>query len=130
MWRHLPKHVSTQLLTGEFKPPELRGVTFATVDSALAAVYDGYRPQLVMVDETHHVSETGSYQRLLDLLESSKQFGVTATPWRGDAYDITRRFGPTSFKMGIAEGLAEGFLAQVNYSLLIDDINWDVVRFI
>lgn len=128
MWRHLPKTVPTQLLTGEFRPSSLAGVTCATVESALSAAYDGYRPQLVMVDETHHVGERGTYQRLLDLLQSSRQFGVTATPWRADAYDIARRFGDPSFKMGIAEGLQAGFLAQVNYSLFIDDVNWEVVR--
>ncbi len=81
-----------------------------------------------MVDETHHVSESGTYQKLLDLLASAKQFGVTATPWRGDQYDITHRFGPASYSMGIAEGMLGGFLAQVDYRLYIDNVDWETVQ--
>ena len=128
LWRHLPKQVPTQLLTGDSKPNDLSGVTCATIESALSAVYDGYRPSLIMVDETHHVSESGSYQRLLDELTEAQHFGVTATPWRGDRYDITQRFGPASFTMGIAEGMAMGYLAQVAYRLYVDNVDWDAVR--
>jgi superfamily II DNA or RNA helicase len=128
LWRHLPKHVPTQVLTGDDRPRELTGVTCATIESALVAVYEGYRADLVMVDETHHVGEIGQYQRLLDALDDAAQFGVTATPWRGDRYDIGQRFGPASFTMGIAEGMAAGYLAQVDYSLYVDNIDWDIVR--
>jgi superfamily II DNA or RNA helicase len=128
LWRHLPKSVPTQVLTGEQHPSTLRGVTCATIESALTAVANGYRPGLVMVDETHHVGESGEFQRLLDTLAHALQFGVTATPWRGDEYDITRRFGLASFKMGIAEGMAKGYLAQTDYRLMVDDIDWDLVR--
>ena len=127
MWRHLDKHVRTQVLTGDEKPAELPGVTFATVESALRAVRGGYRPRLVMVDETHHVGEKNNFQKLLDELPESRQFGVTATPWRGDKYDVSERFGPASFQMGIAEGMNAGFLAQVDYRLYVDNVDWDVV---
>jgi superfamily II DNA or RNA helicase len=128
IWRHLPKDVDTNLLTGESKPASLRGVTCATIESALAAVYDGFNPGLIMVDETHHVSESGAFQKLLDIMPSAKQFGVTATPWRGDQYDITHRFGLASFTMGIAEGMHQGYLAQVDYRLYVDDIDWEIVE--
>jgi len=128
MWRHVAKDVRTQILNGDEKPPSLPGITFATIDSALIAVQqDGYRPRLVMVDETHHVSEQGSFQELLDTLSNSRQFGVTATPWRGDKYDVTRRFGQASFQMGIAEGMSKGYLAEVDYRLYVDNIDWDIV---
>lgn len=128
LWKHLPKSVPTQLLTGDHKPEALQGVTCATIESASNAVHQGYAPDLVMVDETHHVGERGSFQELLDRLDPAGQFGVTATPWRGDRYDITERFGAPSFAMGIAEGMAAGYLAQVDYRLFVDNINWDVVR--
>ena len=128
LWRHLSRKVRTQLLTGDYRPADLPGVTCATIESALGAVLGGYRPALVMIDETHHVSESGSFQQMLDTLADSHQFGVTATPWRGDRYDITERFGAASFSMSIAEGMAAGYLAQVDYQLFVDDINWDVVR--
>ena len=128
LWRHLPKQVSTQILNGDKRPPSLHGVTCATVASAVKAVEDGYSPSLVVVDEAHHVAEVGYFQQLLDMLADSAQLGVTATPWRGDGYDLSTRFGPAVFKMGIADGMAAGFLAQVDYRLLIDeDVDWDEV---
>lgn len=128
LWRHLPKRIPTQVLTGEVRPDSLSGVTCATTASALGAVLRGWRPGLVMVDETHHVGADGQYDRLLDELEGSLQFGVTATPWRGDKYDIESRFGSASFKLGIEEGMRRGYLAAVDYRLFVDNIDWDVVR--
>lgn len=128
LWRHLPKTVKTQVLTGDEKPKDLRGVTFATVASALNVALAGYRPSLVMVDETHHVGEDGQYGQLLAELSDSSQFGVTATPWRGDKYDIESHFGPASYKLGIGEGMRLGYLAQVDYRLFLDNIDWGVVK--
>ena len=128
LWRHLPKQVPTQILNGDRRPPSLSGVTCATVASAAKAVEDGYRPSLVVVDEAHHVGEAGVFQQLLDMLAGSAQLGVTATPWRGDGYDLSERFGPPVFRMGIADGMAAGFLAQVDYRLLVDkSVDWDEV---
>jgi superfamily II DNA or RNA helicase len=127
-WRHLPKTVKTQVLTGDEKPRDLRGVTFSTVASALNAALNGYRPALVMVDETHHVGEDGQYGHLLAELEGASQFGVTATPWRGDKYDIEDYFGSASYKLGIEEGMRRGYLAQVDYRLFVDNIDWNVVK--
>lgn len=128
LWRHLPKRVPTQVLTGDDRPDDLSGVTCATTASALGAVLRGWRPGLVMVDETHHVGEDGQYDQLLGELRDSLQFGVTATPWRGDKYDIETRFGAASFKLGIEDGMRRGYLAAVDYRLFVDNINWDVVR--
>lgn len=100
IWRHLPKETPTQVLTGESHPPTYEGVTFATIDSALGLIATDYAPKLLMVDETHHVSASGMYQRLLDEHPKALQFGVTATPWRGDKFDIATRFGEPSFSMG------------------------------
>jgi superfamily II DNA or RNA helicase len=128
LWRHLPKAVKTQVLTGDDQPSDLRGVTCATTMSALTAVLRGWRPALVMVDETHHVGEEGKFDQLLDELNESWQFGVTATPWRADHYDIESRFGPASYKLGIEQGMKRGYLAGVDYRLFVDNIDWDVVR--
>lgn len=128
LWRHLDKRTKTRLLTGEERPDDLDGVTCATLASALHAVRRGYRPRLVIVDEAHHVGENGQYGELLDLLSNSRQMGVTATPWRGDEYDISHRFGPASFTLGIEKGMKRGYLAQVDYRLFVDNIDWGIVR--
>ncbi|MEY9907971.1 superfamily II DNA or RNA helicase [Catenulispora sp. MAP12-49] len=128
IWRHLPKGVTTCLFTGDTRPDDLTGVTCATVASALNAIRAGYRPDLIMVDEAHHIGENGQYDELLDEVTDAKVFGVTATPWRGDAFDISDRLGAPSFTLGIEDGMRYGYLAQVDYRLFVDDIDWDTVR--
>ncbi|MET9083409.1 DEAD/DEAH box helicase family protein [Streptomyces sp. NPDC004237] len=128
LWRHLPKSVPTRLFTGDTRPDDLSGLTCATMGSALNAARFGFRPDLVMVDEAHHLGADGQYEELLRILGDARQFGVTATPWRGDSHDITDQFGPASFTLGIEEGMRRGYLAQVDYRLFVDNIDWDVVR--
>jgi superfamily II DNA or RNA helicase len=128
IWRHLNKTVPTQILTGDSKTTAFDGLTVATIDSALGVVRAGWRPSMIMVDETHHVGETGMFARLLDLCEKASQFGVTATPWRGDKFDITARFGKPSYSLGIAQGMAMGYLAKVDYRIFVDNLDWDFVR--
>lgn len=128
LWRHLDKSVPTRLVTGDIKPTAYDGVVVGTVESVLGVARTGWRPELVMIDETHHVSENGRYAELLDLCSEAAQFGVTATPWRGDKFDITNRFGAPSFTMGIAEGMAAGYLSTVDYRLFVDNLDWDLVR--
>lgn len=128
LWYHVPKEIRTQLLSGEHKPDDLRGITCATVASALAYVRAGFRPGLIMVDEAHHVSDDGQFAELLDLLTDVPQFGVTATPWRGDRFDIRQRFGEPSYTLGIEDGMRLGYLAEVRYRLFADSIDWEFVR--
>jgi superfamily II DNA or RNA helicase len=127
LWRHLPKQMTTSLLSATDRPTDFGGVVCATVQSAASAAEAGWRPDLVVVDEAHHVSEDGMFQRLLDVLDGTPRLGLTATPWRGDGYDIGQRFGTPVFKMGIVEGMAQGFLAEVDYRLFVDGIDWTVV---
>ena len=53
---------------------------------------------------------------------------MTATPWRGDKFDITSRFGQPSYSLGIAEGMAAGYLVKVDYRMYVDNLDWDFVR--
>lgn len=128
-WRHLPKTAITWVLTGDERPPTLEGVVCATIDGALKAIQSGWRPTLVVVDEAHHVGEGGMFRRLIEELgDDVPRVGMTATPWRGDRYDVSDTFGPAVFKMGIAEGMQAGYLSQVDYRLFLDEIDWHAVR--
>jgi superfamily II DNA or RNA helicase len=126
-WKHVPKWVPTQSLTGDDQPERLDGVTCATVQSAVKAIEAGWTPGLVVVDEAHHAGEGGYFQRLLDATDGSPVLGLTATPWRGDEYDIAAHFGKPVFTMGIAEGMARGYLAEVDYRLFVDELDWTAV---
>lgn len=54
--------------------------------------------------------------------------GVTATPWRGDGYDIDQILGPALVRIGIAEGLQRQFLTEVDYRLFADNLDWKFVQ--
>ena len=88
----------------------------------------GFKPGLVMIDEAHHVAKDGHFAELLESLAYAPQFGVTATPWRGDRFNITSRLGEPSYILGIEDGMRLGYLAEVRYRLFADTIDWDFVR--
>jgi superfamily II DNA or RNA helicase len=92
-WFQLPKWVPThQLVEGE-SPTFWDGVTFATVQSVHRRRESLPRFGLVIVDEAHHVG-ADTFVETLKLLAPPMRAGVTATPWRGDDYDIEQMFGP------------------------------------
>ena len=128
MWRHLPKSCPTQLLTGDSRPVLLDGLTCATIQSGLAYVREGYRPDFIVVDEAHHVGADSQFSELLALCAGARVLGVTATPWRGDGFNVEDVFGPASFKVGIEEGMRLGFLCDVDYRVFADNVDWNFVQ--
>lgn len=126
-WDQLPKWVPTHRLVGGESPSHWDGITFATVQSAVSRLDELPEFGLVLIDEAHHVgSET--FRRVTSHLKDVMLGGVTATPWRGDGYDIDELLGPPVVKIGIAEGLRRGFLCEADYRLLADNIDWQLVR--
>lgn len=126
-WYQLPKWIPTHLLMGDEKPAFWEGITFGTVQSVANMLDIMPEFDLVLVDEAHHVG-AGIFRDVLEALEPTMLGGCTATPWRGDGYDIDAILGPPQVRIGIAEGLANGFLAEVDYRLLADDIDWSIVQ--
>ena len=52
---------------------------------------------------------------------------MTATPWRGDNKSLTEYFGNPVATMGIVEGISKGFLAEIDYEMFMDNVNWKAV---
>ena len=126
-WDQLPKWIATHRLMGGETPRDWRGITFGTVQSAVSRLGDLPDFGLILIDEAHHVgSET--FQRVIDRMREAMIGGVTATPWRGDGFDIDHLLGPPVIRIGIAEGLARGFLCEADYRLFADNVDWDFVR--
>lgn len=126
-WDQLPKWIPTHRLMGGESPSHWDGITFATIQSAVSRLDELPDFGLVLIDEAHHVgSET--FRRVVEHLSEAMIGGVTATPWRGDGYDIDELLGPPVVKIGIAEGLKRGFLCEADYRLLADNIDWELVR--
>ena len=131
IWSQLSKNVITNILTGSEKPRIDNGVTIATFDSLISSYRNGKSIphfDLILVDECHH-SQADSYSEILELISNNCPImGVTATPWRGDERDITEIFGPPVFQKGIIEGIHEGWLANINYEMFCDNVDWGLVK--
>ena len=126
-WSQLPKDVSTHVWSEGEEPKYKGGVTFATFQSVINAQENlqGKYP-LVIVDEAHNANAP-TYKKLLKDLDPKFLLGATATPWRGDGQLIKNLFGNCVFSMGIVKGMQLGYLAEVDYRMITDDIDWNYV---
>ena len=126
-WYQLPKWIQTQHLAGGEWPELWDGLVFATVQS-VAANLDRLPPfGLVLIDEAHHAGAS-TFQRCIEALDAPMLAGVTATPWRGDGFDLASLLGRPLYQLGIADGLRRGFLSDVDYRLCADNIDWSLVQ--
>ncbi|MDP6849083.1 MAG: DEAD/DEAH box helicase [Kiritimatiellia bacterium] len=126
-WFQLPKWVSTHRFADHEIPAYWQGITFATIQSIVRNLDILPHFGLVVVDEAHHIGAS-TFQQTVDALQPRMLAGVTATPWRGDGYDIDRLLGPPLVRIGISEGLQAGYLSEVDYRLLADNIDWQFVQ--
>lgn len=126
-WSQLPKSVATHLLSGDETPTFWDGITFATVQTVVGRTEKLPRFGLLLVDEAHHIGSP-TFQRAIQLLEPPMVGGVTATPWRGDTFDIDHILGPALVRLGISDGLRNKYLCEVDYRLLADNVDWKLVQ--
>lgn len=110
-------------------------MTFACVDSVSGWIEAGKElPDygILLIDECHHVGSS-MYDRVFDALSAGKPggsfaLGLTATPWRPDETDLTQYFGEPRVTIDMVTGLNKGFLANVDYRMYTDNINWDALQ--
>lgn len=130
-WCQFSKHTSTHIWTDGERPAYSDGVTFATWQSVQSSIFRGENLEgafdIIVVDECHH-APSDSFRKLLEDLKPRFTLGVTATPWRSDKESLRPLFGDPIFSMDIVEGMQRGYLAKVNYQMMIDTINWEEVR--
>ena len=126
-WFQLPRTVPTHRYADQETPAYWEGITFATIQSISRNLDTLPNFGLLVVDEAHHVG-AATFQDTIASLRPRMIAGVTATPWRGDGYDIDRLLGPPLVKMGISEGLQKGHLSDVDYRLLADNLDWEFVQ--
>lgn len=126
-WQHLPKTVSTHQINARERPHRSDGVTFATFQTMLNIM-----PKLpyeiffdtVIVDECHHAAAP-SYISVINALNPNYLVGLTATPWRADEKSLRKIFGEPIFAKSIIDAMNQGWLSEVDYRLLIDNIPWE-----
>jgi superfamily II DNA or RNA helicase len=127
LWLHLPKNVVTTLITSEDRSDIFGSVVCATHQSAIKYIRQGFRPSLIVIDEAHNVGRDSEYDQIISLCKDADVLGVTATPWRLDGFGIEEIFGEPSFRMGIQEGIHNGYLSDVDYRLYFDSVPWEEV---
>ena len=127
-WQHLPKTVSTHQMNGSEKPFRTDGITFATFQTMNSALRSGGmgipKFDTVIVDECHHAGAP-SFRSVLEGLNPEFLVGLTATPWRADEVNLRDMFGDPVYSKSIVEAMNEGWLSEIDYRLLTDNISWD-----
>lgn len=112
----------------DFFKPRQRGVpdadlTFATFQS-LHKNLDRFDPQdyeYIIYDEAHH-SEAETFREVREYFDPLFELALTATPDRLDEQDIREYFGEALYKKTLPEAIAEGWLADVDYHIVFDDM--------
>lgn len=122
----LTKEVPTSVFFDGLPPRNTEGISFGLYQSLY-----GYLPgieadqfDVVIVDEAHHALAHG-FRTCLEHLTPKFLIGMTATPWRGDGQSLTSIFGDPIAKVSLVDGMAMGYLSQVDYRILCDNLDWD-----
>jgi superfamily II DNA or RNA helicase len=136
-WPFLHKNQATYLWNGQERPPLVRlgpaDAVFATVQTAVhqpELIGDTFR--LLVVDECHHAGSE-QYSSLIAHSGAGRPggpalLGMTATPWRADDIEIGDEFGPPVVTIDLVTGMQEGFLANVDYRIYTDNIDWSRLK--
>lgn len=127
-WSQTNKEVPTHLFFDGKPPKVFEGISFGLFQTFSSYVHsleeDAY--DLVIVDEAHHAM-AGVFQTCLKALKPKYLLGMTATPWRGDGLSLSELFGPPLKQVSLVDGMTMGFLAEVDYHLFNDNINWEEI---
>ena len=127
-WRQLPKSIPTSLFMGGGPPSVRDGVSFGTYQT-LIGYLGGLSPDafdLIIVDEAHH-AVAAQFQQCIDHFNPRLLLGMTATPWRGDGAEIDHVFGPPLSTISLTDGMKMGVLAEVDYRVMCDNVDWNEV---
>jgi superfamily II DNA or RNA helicase len=128
-WPQISKDMPTRYFFNGVPPLVYEGINFGLYQTMIGYL-SGIEPgtfDIVIVDEAHHALALG-FKRCVDHLAPKALIGMTATPWRGDGKTIDDLFGEPIARVSLVDGMALGFLSQVDYRIYCDNINWDEVR--
>lgn len=128
-WPQLRKSLPTRVFFEGTPPLPCPGVNFGlfqTLGNTLSSI-DADAFDVVIVDEAHHAPARG-FKAILDSLRPKFLLGMTATPFRDDGLSLEDIFGQPAAKVSLVEGMNLGFLAQVNYLVYCDNIDWPEVK--
>ena len=127
-WSQLSKNIPTRYFFDGMPPLIYEGINFGLYQSLYG--YLGGIPSgsfdVLIVDEAHHALAHG-FRTCIDNLYPKFLVGMTATPWRGDGKSLSDVFGEPIARISLVDGMSMGYLAQVDYRLYCDNINWEII---
>lgn len=138
-WPFLTDDQLTAVVNGYERPKWIDlnhySLLFASRDSLAPALESGVELPLfdvVIVDECHHLG-SARYEEVLDALSAGRPggpflLGLTATPWRPDGASLDHRFDAPIVSRDLVDGLRSGFLANVDYRMFTDNVQWESLR--
>ena len=141
-WPFMSTSDSSCVVSGNEKPDSFEdqlpsyAYVFATRDSVHIAQQNEIFPNeifdVVVVDECHHLGAE-VYESVLDKLCAGQPggpflIGLTATPWRPGGESLEHRFDAPVVQVDLPRGLKEGHLANVDYRIYTDNVDWDRLK--
>lgn len=112
------------LYTGTYKTMHTVNFLFATFQTMRnhRAEFAVSAFDYIIVDEAHHTA-AGTYQPTADYFEPQFLLGLTATKDRMDGQDILGTYEQVLYEMDIYDGWNQGWLARVDYRIMLDNLN-------
>jgi superfamily II DNA or RNA helicase len=141
-WPFMSTSDSSCIISGNEKPDSFEdqlpnfAYVFATRDSVHIAQQNDIFPNeifdVIVVDECHHLG-ADVYESVLDKLRVGEPngpflIGLTATPWRPGGEGLEHRFDAPVVQVDLPTGLRDGYLANVDYRIFTDNVDWDRLR--
>jgi len=140
-WPFMSSEDASCIIGGGQRPASFDELTqyafvFAVRDSVWEAQERGVFPNdifdIVVVDECHHLGAR-TYEEVLDRLEAGTNagpflMGLTATPWRPSGEGLGPRFDDPVVEVDLPRGLRDGYLANVDYRIFTDNVDWERLR--
>lgn len=135
-WKFMTKDDRSIVWNGKEKPTDRQleeyEFVFACIDSVFNYVSSGKELPLFNIcitDECHHCGSM-MYREVFEHLECGTVngpflLGMTATPWRNDEVELESYFGKPLITVDMVYGMKHGYLANVDYRIYTDNIDWD-----
>lgn len=124
-WAQIGKSIKTRLFLEGKIPIPIDGINFGlyqTLYNNLGGL-DAGAFDVIIVDEAHH-ARANAFESCINYLKPRFLIGMTATPWRQDGRELEQMFGAPLARMSLVEGMRLQYLAQVDYRIMCDNINW------
>ncbi len=117
------KGISMGIFNGEKKQIG-NDITFASFQTMFRwkSTFPSDEFPIIIVDEAHHI-HARTFKEVIDYFRPKFLIGLTGSPDRMDGKDIGEIFGKKAVDISVPEAIGKGWLAEVEYRLVTDNIS-------